>query len=224
MINADVKQENIVARVRLENLSYDVLIEGAVKSIYNAQSLCDEAEILHGNGKYPRAYALSHFAREEFGKCMMLYRAAIEVATGIDIDWKKLSKRFRDHKQKITNDRAISMMLFGGMDFDGGPLEWKDFFAGIDFTNDRKNSCLYVDLVDGQFTAPIEVISEDLSRRNLDLAVFRIAKLTPMLTKLNEVHQTPKESLQKIYPRDFVENPEAFIEHFMKARRKGTTA
>ena len=184
---------------KINNLKFDTIFDGAIKCLRNAQELCDESEILHEHGKFARSFALSHFAREEFGKCFMLFRVLVDVTAGVRVDWKKLNRRFRDHKQKLVNDSAISTSLFG--------KEWKDsglpldmLFAGIDFKNDRKNSCLYTDWKDGGFTLPSSTITERQSERNLSLAIYRIAKLGPALVELQRLKGESKQELKAKYP------------------------
>lgn len=122
---------------KINNLKFDTIFDDAIKCLGNAQELCDESEILHKHGKFARSFALSHFAREEFGKSFMSFRVLVDVSAGVKVDWKKLNRRFRDHKQKLLNDSAISTSLFGKeWKYNGLPLEC--LFAGIDFKNDRK--------------------------------------------------------------------------------------
>ena len=189
----------------MNNLKFDTIFEGAMKCLKNAQDLCDEAEILHKHDKFARSFALSHFAREEFGKCFMLFRALVDVASGQKVDWKKLNRRFRDHKQKLVNDCVISASMFGSeLKAHGLPLE--DVFSGINFKNDRKNNCLYTDWSDGSFTLPSDMITEDQSERNLSLAIYRIAKLTPQLVRLQDLKNVSQQELKEKYPKDIPEN------------------
>ena len=89
------------------------LIDGILKTLRNAQELCDESEILLKNGKFARSYTLSHLAREEFSKCFILYRPIVELIRGNQIDWKKTRRRYRSHKEKLISDRATTLHLFG---------------------------------------------------------------------------------------------------------------
>lgn len=196
---------------KINNLKFDTIFDGAIKCLRNAQELCDESEILHKHGKFARSFALSHFAREEFGKSFMLFRVLVDVSAGVKVDWKKLNRRFRDHKQKLVNDSAISTSLFGKEWKDNGlPLE--GLFAGIDFKNDRKNSCLYTDWKDGGFTLPSDTITEKQSERNLSLAIYRIAKLGPALIELQGLKGASKQELKAKYPDKNPESLEEFLD------------
>lgn len=186
---------------KINNLKFDTIFDGICKCLRNAQELCDESEILHTHGKFARSYALSHLAREEFGKCFMLSRILIDVSAGIKVDWKKLNRRFRSHDQKIINDAAISTALFG--------QEWKklglpldSIFIGIDFKNNRKNSCLYTDWQDGAFALPSDIITKRQSERNLSLAIYRVTELGPQLLKLEGLKSISKKQVRAIYPED----------------------
>lgn len=207
---------------KINNLKFDTIFEGAMKCLRNAQELCDEAEILHKNGKYARSFALSHFAREEFGKSFMLFRVLVDVSAGVKVDWKKLNRRFRDHKQKLVNDSAISTALFGHeWKRQGLPLE--ALFAGIDFKNDQKNSCLYTDWQDGAFTLPSDKITEKQSERNLSLAIFRIAKLGPKLVQLQDLKGTNKKELRKKYPDVMPSDLDEFLDTLSALEQKQQT-
>jgi AbiV family abortive infection protein len=213
-----------MSKDRINNVKLEKLLEGGMKAVRNSQCLCDEAELLHNKKMFSRSYALSHFAREEFGKGFMLFRIAIEVAVGSKIDWKTLDRRFRDHKQKLVNDRAISLVLFGHIESNGKKINPLELFATIEHANMRKNQSLYVDWQKGEFVAPWEVISEHQSERNLSLAVYRIAKLSPILVEISqyirsqpkklfrEKHsQTVRDVVEKSTVRDVVEKSDEII-------------
>ena len=196
-------------RVRLENLSYEALFEGVVKVIRNAQCLVDEAHTLHKHKMYARSYALSHFSREEFGKSFMLIRAAVEVSLNIVVDWIKLSKRFRDHKQKIVNDSVLSWILFANMEIDGKKIDLEGLLSTTENKNNRKNECLYVDWANKKkFVSPEEIVTKEKSERNLSLAEYRIALYSPLIIKIikNFSSIAPSE-LKALYLKELQENP-----------------
>ncbi|EGQ8156801.1 AbiV family abortive infection protein [Vibrio alginolyticus] len=196
---------------KINNLKFDTIFDGAIKCLRNAQELCDEAEILHKHEKYARSFALSHFAREEFGKSFMLFRTLIDVAAGKKVDWKKLNRRFRDHKQKLASDAAVSTTLFGKEYRELGlPLEV--LFGGVDFKNAQKNSCLYTDWDNGSFTLPSDTITEKQSERNLTIAIYRIAKLGPPLLELERLKNSSKQDLKVIYPDEMPESIDEYLD------------
>ena len=154
---------------RINNLKASQIIDGVYKTIRNSQQLCDEAELLNKHKMFARSYALSHLAREEVGKVAMLYKVAIELLLKQKIDWKKVDRRFRDHKEKIVNDRALTHLLFGTMEVEGSGLDPKLLFNSgtIAYTNARKNSSLYVDWSDGKFQSPEDSVSENQAKDGL---------------------------------------------------------
>ena len=189
---------------RINNVKAEVLIEGAIKIVRNAQCLCDEAELLHNNKMYARSYALSHLAREEFAKSLMLYKVCIDVLSGNKVDWKKVDRRFRDHKQKLVNDRATTDMLFGSLEVDGKKLDKGVLYNSgtINYTNHRKNASLYVDWEKGRFIAPEENFTERQSYRNLEIAKYRIATLSEVVVSLVEISNKSKDEIKKIFPME----------------------
>ncbi|ELP3505730.1 AbiV family abortive infection protein [Vibrio vulnificus] len=201
---------------KINNAKPDVLIAGAMKCIMNAQQLCTESKLLHEHQMYARSFALSHFSREEFAKALMLYRTAIEVKCGIKVDWKRLNRRFRDHKQKLINDRLMSALICSLADTDpsDGVNIFNSSMAGIEFSNNRKNECLYVDWNNGYFHLPEEIISEELSKRNLDLATYKILILSPKMMRINEILNVTKDEARAVFEvlgQEFFDNPGEFI-------------
>ncbi|GAQ19143.1 DNA topoisomerase 6 subunit B-like [Oceanobacillus picturae] len=85
-------------------------IEKIFFKIYeNGCELLEEAEFLHKHQRYARSYLCAHIAFEEFGKLPMLYSAAINVYNGNKTDWKKLNRRIRDHKRKVSQSYGTIM-------------------------------------------------------------------------------------------------------------------
>ncbi|HAS6798609.1 hypothetical protein BBM02_06110 [Vibrio parahaemolyticus] len=197
-----------MSKDRINNVKIDVLIEGALKIVRNAQCLCDEAELLHQNKMYARSYALSHLAREEFAKSMMIYKVSIQVLCKAKVDWKKLDRRFRDHKEKVVNDRALTMMIFNDILKQKNDAISPDvlFNRGtVDFTNNRKNQSFYVDWEKGKFVSPEENFTERQSFRNLEIAKFRIELVSSTITSLAKLKDLPTEEIKKIFPLDKIE-------------------
>lgn len=195
-----------MSKERINNLKAKDVIEGALKTVRNAQQLCDESELLHQHKMFARSYALSHLAREEVGKSAMLYKVAIERLLGRQIDWKKVDRRFRDHKEKIINDRAFTYLLYGSMEFEGKKLDPKVLFnsGGIEYTNARKNASLYVDWTEGEFKSPEESVSEQQSARNLDIAIYRVVLMSEVIPLLFEFEKKTKDELAKIFPMEVI--------------------
>ena len=64
------------------------LIDGALKTIKNADELFDEARLLTDGGHAARALLLHQISLEECGKAEMLYVALFEVLSGNPVDMK----------------------------------------------------------------------------------------------------------------------------------------
>lgn len=193
-----------MVKERINNLKVRDAIEGALKTVRNAQQLCDEAELLHRHKMFARSYALSHLAREEVGKSAMLFKVAIDLLLDNQIDWKKVDRRFRSHKEKIKNDRVLTFLLFGHMEVEGRKLDPKVLFNSgtVEYTNARKNASLYVDWVEGKFLSPEESVSEQQSERNLDLAMYRVVFMSEVVPSLVELEQKNKDELMKKFPME----------------------
>lgn len=186
-----------------KNASTERIIEGAIKTILNAQQLCDESEILHSHGKFARSFTLSHLAREEMGKSMMLYSVAIRMLLERNIDWKKVSRRFRNHKEKIVNDRALSWAFFISVLGDAPETSQISeilFNSGtVQHSNSQKNASLYVDWKDGQFVLPEEIISEQKSSRNLSIAVDRISFISKVILQLPKASKMQRSEIEELF-------------------------
>jgi AbiV family abortive infection protein len=147
----------------------------------NAFSLIQESELLLTNGYHARAYSLAHFAREELSKCFMLHAAANKLLAGVDVDWKKLMRRFRSHQQKLISEQVQASVLlsaFGNSEKALSSLMAADVMA--DKRNDDKNASLYVEFSEGKLSTPSAVISEAKAKRTFELASLFLLKLVEM--------------------------------------------
>ncbi|WJM05881.1 AbiV family abortive infection protein [Paenibacillus sp. PK1-4R] len=97
--------------MNLNQLKVEEIEHIFIKIYENACELLEESEILYTHHKYARAYLCAHYSLEEFGKLPMLYSAALNVHNGEKNDWKKLNKRIRDHKNKISQSFGTIMFL-----------------------------------------------------------------------------------------------------------------
>lgn len=180
------------------------LIDGILKTLRNAQELCDESEILLKNEKYARSYSLSHLAREEFSKCFILYRPIIELIIGNQVDLKKTRIRYRSHKAKLIADRATTLHLFGSeLEKDG--IKKDGLFSGIEKSNEWKNTSLYVDWNNGKFIMPTHSFSREKAERNLEIAIYRIKVFTPIFTELIQLTPEVEKKIKEDYSNGVLE-------------------
>ena len=83
-------------------LTIDQLADLARKSLDNALDLLDEADGLIAFGRFPRGFAISILAGEEFGKFMMC-QGAVGNLPGDEAFWRTFWKRFVSHDEKAMN-------------------------------------------------------------------------------------------------------------------------
>jgi AbiV family abortive infection protein len=100
----------------LKNLSFEELMIARAKILQNAKDLIIDSEILLDNQRYSRAYTLLHLASEELAKLTTMHSICIDVLSGETINWNKVDKKLRDHKDKIK--RAFEFDLFCGLTSD----------------------------------------------------------------------------------------------------------
>lgn len=143
----------------------NTLIDGAQKTVMNADELFDEARLLAGASHVARALLLHQISLEECGKLEMLYVATAEVLRGQTVDMKRLSRTFSKHAAK----NRTNAYFLAKSEAEQSAAEQDDIGAAHQAfnelqdefhkkSNNLKNESLYVDY-DGSFRAPREVIS-----------------------------------------------------------------
>lgn len=142
------------------------LIEGAAKTVKNADELFDEARLLAGSGHVARALLLHQISLEECGKAEILYVTLFEVLRGQPADTAQLSKVLTRHAAKNkTNAYFLPMSeaeKAAGLQGDSKAAVAAFDKQQADFhkeSNDLKNASLYVDF-DGTFKSPSETITQ----------------------------------------------------------------
>lgn len=87
-------------------------IENIYSKIYfNACELIEDAELLYKYERYARSYLAAQIAFEELGKLPMLYTVAIKLHNGIEVNWKDISSRLRNHRTKSSTSLSIVEMF-----------------------------------------------------------------------------------------------------------------
>ncbi len=68
-----------------------------------------EAQCLHENGFYARAYLSAYYTMEEFVKITMIVGALGKLVNNNEVDWKKLNKRFRNsiNKNRVRDSSSL---------------------------------------------------------------------------------------------------------------------
>lgn len=143
------------------------LIEGAQKTVTNADELFVEARLLAGAGHVARALLLHQISLEECGKLEMLYVATFEVLRGQTVDMRRLAHAFSRHAAKNRTNAyflpksADELAAEQGNDTGAAHKAFNDLQEQFhEKSNDLKNASLYVDF-DGRFHAPREVINQE---------------------------------------------------------------
>jgi len=141
-----------------------------IKFLNNARELLEEADLLSENKKFARAYSLAHLACEELAKIIMVSRVAYEVARGKNIDWKRVNRRLRNHKEKIKDILALDFLYSSKTE---NNEDVKNFYKDIKMTkyyNDFKNYSLYTSLIGDKFYKPSELFSHEFVKGFIKLA------------------------------------------------------
>lgn len=187
-----------------------MLFDGAIKCMKNAQELCDEAELLHQHGKFARAFALSHFAHEEFANSVLLFRALLDVSTQKKVNWKKLKRHTLSPKQKRTTQVAITKALLVDLHLDADAAT-KQLILEIELKQIRQNHALYTQCINKEFVLPSERISETQSEKYMNLAIYRIAKLGPALVELRNLQGMTKQEVKLRFSKKALKNTQVFL-------------
>lgn len=145
----------------------EALIDGARKTVMNADELFDEARLLADAGHVARALLLHQISLEECGKLEMLYVATAEVLRGQAVDMKQLCRAFSKHAAKNRTNayflaKSEAELAAEEQDDMGAAHEALNELQAEfhEKSNELKNASLYVDY-DGSFRAPREVISAE---------------------------------------------------------------
>lgn len=164
----------------------------------NAEQLISESRLLLDGNAYARSFSLAHFAREELAKVGMLEAAGTKLIAGHKVDFRKLSKRLTDHKEKLRSEFTEAMIMAAG----AGITELAEDIAKfgshmVNYRNDNKNSSLYVGIIDGVVSRPHALFNKEKAERTLKLAEFSLKE-----------HRVVREALGPYAQRDPISIPE----------------
>jgi AbiV family abortive infection protein len=180
-----------MSRLTLKQL--DAAIDAVLE---NARSLIDESKLLLRFGFHARAYTLGHIAREELAKVTMFYATGLRILSGNTVDWKRLHKRLRDHKEKLKSDALLMLISTPGAAL---ALPIEKALAGIDVRNEWKNDSLYVALKGNAFKTPSEMITHRRAERTIDLAGFALADTVELLEAGGKLAKGDPEVMKKVF-------------------------
>src|SRR5207247_7008322 len=118
------------------------------------------AELLLGNNRYPRAYALAHLASEELIKCQLLLPVAMELARDRRVDWKKIHLGLKEHRAKIRGAIFLNFVLEPPPDGVYQASELSQRMNTVQDINDMKNYSLYASQIGHEYFKPSELIGD----------------------------------------------------------------
>lgn len=146
-------------------MTEDEIIDGITKTLDNANSLYEEAEILENNKRLERAYLLFQISIEEIGKACALFDILLTEEHKNLSALAKFLKAYKDHKFKTK--RAISIDTITARLIDDREERLKFIksigiqYDNISKINDMKNYSLYVSYFREGFQLPNLFITPD---------------------------------------------------------------
>jgi len=174
----------------------ETLKKVAEKSMQNAASLRDDADILKEAKRYQRAYALYQFSMEEVGKAIESVLLLVLIDPQPE-DIRQYKKNFFKHTAKIKRSSAldtfICQVLYKG-DYDGALLFLKSSFAEDENElDDCKNKSLYTSVIGDHVKTPLEMIDEEKMNYIWLRAITRYKIAEPFVRMLIEHYETLRE-------------------------------
>lgn len=188
------------------------LIEGAAKAYQNAEDLFREASLLYAHGAFCRALFLHQISMEECGKIEMLAAWVVGILSGHEIDDRKVTRALASHRAK-NNANAYFLPV---QEAERQAHDAAKISAAVEAFNEMqaafhsesnvaKNSSLYVDFENGEFSAPNERITEsmvqEIARTNADflaLASHKVEVMSHWKTNPDETSRTMASLLDRI--------------------------
>jgi AbiV family abortive infection protein len=175
------------------------LVRGAEVCFANAEQLFQEASLLRENKHFPRSLFLYQIAMEECAKVDMIGAAATALTLGHPVDVDRLARAFRDHKAKNFSNAYMSTASEAEMaarkanDSNAASEAFRNSQREIHgFLNTAKNASMYVDLKDGKFISPSEVVGEEEALVIAALAYYFMRVTYPRLRPLRRMLKEPQ--------------------------------
>jgi AbiV family abortive infection protein len=114
---------------------------------------------------------LSHLAREETSKCIILLSTGIDIIREKEVDWKSVLRKLVDHKEKLAQEISLLSIFASAAGDEEKSKEMINYaraFAKV--RNNKKNSSLYVGFSEGKISIPSEEISKEQAHRTIQLS------------------------------------------------------
>jgi AbiV family abortive infection protein len=155
----------------MEKLNIEQLHQLRLSIFDNAESLHKEAKLLYENEMFARAYLLAHFACEELGKIPIIVGAIGQLIQGEDVDWKKVGRRFRNHKEKVISENHHHYVF--GIEIDlinDSDLNWlNEQNKKSHIKVENKNRSTYVDVLNGKTLLPHEQVTQEDAKEMIEI-------------------------------------------------------
>lgn len=170
------------------------LNRGAQLIFSNAEQLSQEAETLRLNDSFARSLFLHQISMEECAKIEMIGGWATTLLMGKGIDLNALATGFRSHKAKNHTNAYMARVTEEELEARNRG-DWKESAAAFkrfqerfhDEMNTVKNASLYVDFKDGEFSAPSEMITEEVLKMYCGLNQYFLRVTSPYLGLLKRI-------------------------------------
>ena len=167
---------------------------GADLIFSNAEQLYHEAEALRNNGSFARSLFLHQISIEECAKIEMIGWSASSLLMGNGIDLEIVASEFRSHKMKNHTNAYMARLTEKEIEarMQGN---WKESVAAFkqfqtqfhQEVNSAKNASLYVDFKGGKFSAPSEVVTEEVLKMFWGLNHYFLQVSFPYLRLLQRI-------------------------------------
>ncbi|MBF8728839.1 AbiV family abortive infection protein [Pseudomonas guariconensis] len=168
----------------------------------NAAALIRESQILYDNDAYARAFCLAHLAREEIAKTLMLQATGVRILAGHAVDFKKLDRRLRNHKQKLIAETMNNAVFCAGVDPSTAEFMIQRGGGTSATRNDQKNNSLYVGFENGTVSQPLDGVSPERALRTISLAVDALTNQSSVLKFAGPFATRRPISIPEILPED----------------------
>lgn len=169
----------------------------------NAESLIDESNILFIHCAYSRAFTLSHIAREELSKCLMLHSVGVKILAGHPVDEKKLLSRLRDHKAKLNTENVQTSITIAALGSIEDAFKFLQSSSALtEHRNNRKNASLYVGFKNDIISNPSEQFSSTQASRNIALATEALSYQKKACTLMGKFSERSPITMPRIDPVD----------------------
>jgi len=176
------------------------LIRGAEKTFSNAEALYNEACLLGAAGAFSRALFLHQISLEECAKTEVIGGNIMALLMGKAVDLERMRKAFLSHERKnrtnayFLEPSAEELAAREQGDVKKAANAFREIQDQFHLeSNSKKNASLYVDIDDGTFVAPAEVITAEMAHQARELNERYLGLTLPKLEMAQNIEKDPDE-------------------------------